>query len=386
LRTAKYGLLILCIASLSLSMIHCAKKGEKEITGAFDSMKKYKSVRILTSAVNPPFESGSGTSVEGFDVDIGQEITKDLGWTETKWVKQPSTELIRVLLNGEAEMVISAFPIETPLTPEQKAALAFSQPYYSSFDTISRRKDKVEIKDLASLAGKKVGVVSASTGEAFMKKAGTFNLTTFPTLDDGLGSLNRTEIDAMIGDGNTMAYSAYKSFQNEMTLDVHLNETQLAIALRKSEPELLQKVNATLDRLKSSGQLDQFRKKWFANTMEEMGKIRDGVNQNEALTNSPKSVIIEMVKTGGANFDMSRLDGYVAELVGPGNTYKSEPILTNGNKGTIKFPTAVPPGKYELRMTILHLTNEIPIPKKASKSMVFDMSIGSTIRIAEREK
>jgi hypothetical protein len=101
---------------------------------------------------------------------------------------------------------------------------------------------------------------------------------------------------------------------------------------------------------------------------------------------APKSVIIEMVKTGGANFDMSRLDGFVAELVGPGNAYKSEPILTNGNKGTIRFPIAVAPGKYELRMSILRLTNEIPIPKKASKSITFDMTIGSTIRITEREK
>jgi ABC-type amino acid transport substrate-binding protein len=386
LRTAKYALLILCIVLFSLSILACGNKDVKEITGAFDSMKKYKAVRILTSAVNPPFESGSGTSVEGFDVDIGQEIAKDLGWPDVKWVKQPYTELVRVLLNGEAEMIISAYPIEAPLSAEQKAGVAYSQPYFSSYDTIARRKDKVEIKDLATLAGKRIGVQSASTGEAFMKKAGGFNITTFPTLDDGLGSLNRTEIDAMVGDGNILAFSAYKSFQNAMTLDVRLNETQFAVIMRKTEPELIQKVNATLDRLKSSGQLEQFRKKWFGNAMDEMTKIRDGVNQNEALMNAPKSVIIEMVKTGGANFDMSRLDGFVAELVGPGNAYKSEPILTNGNKGTIRFPIAVPPGKYELRMSILKLTNEIPIPKKASKAITFDMTIGSTIRITEREK
>jgi len=286
-------------------------------------------------------------------------------------------------------MIISAFPIETPLAPEQKAALAFSTPYSSSFDTIARRKDKPEIKDLASLAGKKVGVRAASTGEAFMKSqttAANVTLEEFPTFDDGLGALNRTEIDAMVGDGIIMSYSIYESFQNLITSDTHLNELHFAIVVRKEEPVLLKKVNATLDRFKSSGALDESNKKWLGDVMEKAAEIRKKLAEEEALKDSPKTIVIDMLKTAGAAFSMDRLDGYQAELAGPTTTFKSEPILTNGNKGTIKFPTAVPPGKYELRMSIFKFAKEIPIPRKASKAIAFDMSIGKEITITEREK
>ena len=352
-------------------------------------MMKYKAVRILTNPSNPPFVSGSGTSVQGLDIDIATEVAKDLGWPDIKWVKAAFDRLVDILLNGEAELVISAFPIETPLTPEQKSAVAFSTPYFQSYDAIAHRKDKPEIKDLASLAGKKVGVRAGSTGEAFMKSqttAANVTLQAFATFDDGLGALNRTEIDAMVGDGIIMTDSIYQSFQNLISLDTHLTELHYAIAVRKQEPELLKKANATLERLSTSGALEEFRKKWLGDVMEKAAEIRKKLGEEEALKDAPKTVVIEMAKTAGATFAMDRLDGYVAELVGPTGTFKSEPILTNGNKGTIKFPTPVPPGKYELRMSIFKFSKEIPIPRKASKSMTFDMSIGKEIAITEREK
>lgn len=388
MRTAKYTLLSLCIVCLSLTMIDCGNKGRKEFPSASESMQKYKAVRILTNAANPPFVSGSGTSVQGLDVDIATEVAKDLGWPDIKWVKADFNRLIDILVNGEAELVISAFPVETPLTPEQKTAVAFSSPYFDSFDAIARRKDKPELKDMASLAGKKVGVRAGSTGEAFMKLQTALNATLqgFPTFDDGLGALNRTEVDAMVGDGTIMTYSTYQAFQNLVPLDMHLTELHYVVVVRKEETDVLKKVNATLDRFKSSGALEESRKKWLGDVMEKAAQIRKTLGEEEALKDAPKTVVIDMTKTAGANFVMDRLDGYVAELVGPTGAFKSEPILTNGNHATIKFPIAVPPGKYELRMTIFKFAKEIPIPRKASKSITFDMAIGKDITITEREK
>lgn len=387
MRTAKYTLLLTCLAVLSLTTIQCAKKDQKrDIPSAMSTINKYKAVRILTNAVNPPFESGSGTSVQGLDVDIAAEVVKDLPYQDIKWVKMQFSRLIELLVNGEAELVISAFPVETPITAEQKAEVAFSEPYFTSFDTIARRKDKPEIKDLASLAGKKVGVQGGSTGEEFVKKnVPTATLQAFSTIDDGLGALNRTEIDAMVGDGSVMTYSIYNSFQNLITVDTRLQETHMAIAVRKTEPELLKAANAALERMKA-GALEESRKKWFGDVVEKMAESRKQLDDTEKLKDSPKAIVIEMVKQPSAAFNMERLDGYQAELVGPTGSFKSEPILTNGNRGTIRFPVAVPPGKYELRMSIFKFNKEIPLPRKAAKAITFDMSIGSSISIVEREK
>ena len=120
MRLAKHILLLLCLA---LPSVHCG--GGREGPDAMASMKKNKVVRIATDAVNLPFAFGSGTGVQGLDVDIGAEIAKDLGY-EPKWIKSPYERLFDLLANGEVELIISTISI----TPDRKKDFAFSEPYF----------------------------------------------------------------------------------------------------------------------------------------------------------------------------------------------------------------------------------------------------------------
>jgi polar amino acid transport system substrate-binding protein len=369
LRTAKYVLLVL---SLFFTAAGCG--GGKEGPDAFSQMKKNKMVRIATDAVNLPFEFGSGTGVQGLDVDIGSEIGKDLGY-EVKWVKVQYGRLFDILQNGEAELIISAIAV----TAERKKDFAFSETYFDSGNTIARRIDKQQIKDLASLAGKRVGVQAGRTGDAFMetqKVAANVTIQKYPTFDDALGALNRTEIDAVVGDDPILTYDIYKSFPNLMTLGVLLTHDQYAVVVRKGEKELLDKVNDTLQRLKKSRELDELRKKWFQNVMEEAAVERKKRQQEEQLKESPKSVSVGILKTGG-NFNMDRLDGFQLVLVGPAGTFQSTPILTSGLRGNCKFTNPIPPGEYKLNMSILRMTTTVIIPKLPKAAIALDLSIGS---------
>ncbi len=375
MRTAKF---ILLAATLALGLFGCG--GEKSSPEAFTQMKKYKSVRIVTDAVNMPFEFGAGTGVQGLDVDIGTEVAKDLGY-EVKWVKAPFERLFEILKNGEAELVISAISI----TPERKKEFALSDPYYDSGNTIARRKDKLDIKDLAGLAGKKVGVQSSTTGDLFMasqKVAAGVTIVKFPTLDDALGALNRTEIEAAVGDEPILTYSIYKSFANLMTIGVHLTDEKYGIVARKTEKELITKVNATLERLKKSGELENLKKKWFQNVMQDARDQRVQAEKDQALKKAPKDVTFNFVKTSGG-FNMDRLDGFQLVLAGV-QSYQSTPILTNGNRGSCKLG-AVPPGEYRLSMAIFKLSNQlVKIPESATRSITFEMNIGAGITITQK--
>ncbi len=369
MRTAKYTLLAL---SLGLAVIGCG--GGKEGPDAFSQMKKNKLVRIATDAVDLPFEFGSGTGVQGLDVDIGDEIGKDLGY-EVKWVKIPFARIFDILRNGEAEMIISVVAI----TADRKKEFAFSEPYFDSGNTIARRKDRPQIKDLASLSGKKVGVEAGRTGEKFMetqKTASNVTLQKYQTLDDALGAVNRTEIDAVVGDDPILTYSIYKSYPNLIPLGMLLTQNQYAVVVRRGEKELLAKVNATLERLKKSGELDALRKKWFQNVMEDVANERRKLQQEEELRDAPKDIKVNIVKTGG-NFSMDRLDGFQLVLVGNAGTFQSSPILTSGNKGNCKFDRPIPPGEYKLNMSILRMTTTVTIPKMPTRSIALDMSIGA---------
>ena len=301
MRIATLTSLLLCLA---LGSMHCGSG--KEGPDAMAAMTKNKVVRIAMDAVNLPFGFGSGTGVQGFDVDIGIEIAKDLGF-EPKWIKAPFEKLFDLLANGEVEIVISAISI----TPERRKDFAFSESYYDSANTIARRKDNEKIKDLASLSGKKVGVQTSSTGQKFLEsRSGSLNVSIvkFQTLDDALGALNRTEVDAVVGDLPILTYSIYKSFSNLMTLGNRLTEEQYAVAVRKNERELLAKVNATISRLKKSGELEVLRKKWFQDVMEKAANEREEMKRKEALKEGPKLVTFNFIKITG-NFPMERLDG-----------------------------------------------------------------------------
>ena len=374
MRTAKF---ILLAAPLALGLVGCG--GEKGAPNAFTQIKKYKAVRILTDAVNPPFEYGEGTSVQGFDVDIGNEIAKDIGY-DAKWVKASHERLFDILNNGEAELVISAIPI----TAERKKEFAVSESYFDSGNTIVRRKDKTGIKELADLSGKKVGVQSGTTGDAFMaaqKTAKNVTISKFPTLDDGLGALNRGELDAVVGDESILIYSTYKSYPNTIITGAHLTDEKFAVFARKNEKELIAKVNDTLQRLKKSGEVENFKVKWIENVKKAAQEQVAHAQHELELQEAPKDVTFNFVKTSG-NFSMDKLDGFQLVLAGD-KSYQSTPILTNGNHGSCRL-NAVMPGEYRLSMPIFRLNTSVKIPKSATRSINFEFNIGAGITITQR--
>jgi len=346
----------------------------KKTPGAFSQMQKYKAVRIATDATSMPFEFGSGTGVQGLDVDIGNAIGKDLGY-EVKWVKVSYDQLLQILQNGEAEIALSAISS----TPEIQKQFGVSKSYFEDSNTIAHRKDRPEIKDLASLAGKKVGVQTGRAGQSFMKTqavAKNVTLVEFKTLDDALGALNRTELDAVVGDNQIMTYGIWKSFEMLITTGAKLTDDEYVVVVRKDEKKLLTNVNETLDKLKSDGTLAALPKKWFQDVMQQAGTSITKYNEDEALKATPKTITCNIVKSAGS-WNMSRLDGYTLVLRGAAGTYSSEPILTEGNKGNCKFSTPVPPGEYKLDMTILKMSTVVNIPKLPKSAIFLDMNIGA---------
>jgi ABC-type amino acid transport substrate-binding protein len=380
LQIAKYTLLII---SLMLTLVVGCGKKEKEVVSAFESMNKHKQVGILTDAVNMPFEFGSGTGVQGLDIDLGNEIGKDLGF-EVKWIKASGYDhLFELLKNGEAEIIVSTIAID----PKKIKDFAFSDPYYDSGDAIARRRDKFDITGLSSLSGKRVGVGTGRPADTFLaSKKGSLGATIvkYSTLDDALGALNRTEIDAVVGDEPILTYSSYTSYQNTTTLPELINKYQYGAVVRKGETELLQKINATINRLKSSGELQVWNAKWFNDVREKAkDRLKADVEQ-ERLKNAPKTITVQIQKISGA-FHMDRLDGFMLVLEGPHGKYQSAPILTDGNRGNCKFTQPVPPGDYRFVMNIFHLDTTVTIPDLPKSSIVLEMQVSSQgIRITPR--
>jgi ABC-type amino acid transport substrate-binding protein len=355
-----------------LTLTGCGNN-EVELPSAVEDMQKNKLVRILTDAVNAPFEFGAGTGVQGLDVDLGNEIGKDLG-IEVKWVKSSGYEhLFELLRNGEGEILVSTAFID----PAKEKEFAFSDPYFDSGDAIARRRDAFDIEDLSSLSGRKVGVCAGRAGDIFManqKTATDVSIVKFSTFDDALGALNRTELDAIVGDEPILTYSSYTSYQNTTTLPDLINKYQYAVVVRKNDAGLLETINATIDRLKKAAEIEAWTAKWFQNVREEAAKLREKDLEEERLKKAPKTIAVTITKVTGA-WRMDRLDGFQLVLEGEGGRYQSTPILTEGNSGKCRFNTPVPPGEYTLDISILQMKTTVPVPELSKKSLSMKMRI-----------
>ncbi len=355
-----------------LIAIGCGKK-EKEIPSAADSMKKHKKVTLITDARNAPFEFGAGTGVQGFDVDLGNEIAKALNYP-ANWVKVEGYDhLFELLRNGEAEMVISAMAID----PKKENEFAFSKPYYDSGDVIAHQRSVFDIKDLSSLSGKTVGVCTGRPGDTFLstqKAVPNISIKRYVTLDDALGALNRTELNAVVGDEIMISYSSFNSYPNTTTLPNRVNKYQYAVVVRKGETELLKTIDDTIDRLKSSGDMQKMVDTWIGDIVKKSRERGAADKAEEERKKAPKTINVNIVKSGG-DWKMDRLDGFVLVLNGPTGTYQSTPILTEGNRGNCKFTRPVPPGDYSLAISILRMTAKVPVPDLAKTSLAMDMNI-----------
>jgi polar amino acid transport system substrate-binding protein len=363
--------------------MHCGSS--QPAPDAWKAMAKNKMVRLGTNPFNIPFETANGTGVEGFDIDLGEEIAKDLGYP-SKWIQwQNFSDLFDLLKKGEIEMIISSVAI----SDERKKEFAFSEPYFDTSNTIARRADNNTIKDLASLSGKHVGVQTGRSAEAFMATqttAGNVTVVKFATLDEALGALNRGEIEAVVGYKPIMTYSIAKNYStNLVTTDIELSHYQYAVVVRPDETKLLDKINETIRRLKSAKQFPAWYDKWFGTVLVEQSTRAADLKKTEELKSAPKTISVTLVKEAGSKVQLDRLDGFNATLTGPEGNFTSTAINTNeaGTGGNFKFPNPIPPGEYKFTLARITVTASITIEKRPvttlSVTMTFQANGGLSI-------
>jgi hypothetical protein len=162
-----------------------------------------------------------------------------------------------------------------------------------------------------------------------------------------------------------------------------INEYQYAVVVRKNDAELLETINATINRLKNSGEIDAWTQKWFENAREERDERLAQDLEEERLKTAPKTIAVTITKVTG-DWKMDRLDGYQFVLVGEGGRYVSDHILTEGNSGKCRFTTPVPPGDYTLDISILGINTTVPVPKLSKKSLSMNMRISRDVTITFR--
>ncbi len=222
-------------------------------------IKKRGKLLVGTEPTFPPFEFvGEKNQVEGFDIDIANELAKRLG-VKLEIVNLPFDSLIPALQQGKIDMVIAGMTI----TEDRAKVVYFSKAYFEANQAIVVRKDeKFEPKKLEELVGKKVAVQLGTTGDLVVSEINGVNVVRFQKFTDAFLELQNGRVDAVVLD-EAPAKSYVKKFPKfSISAVIGTGETY-GIAVKKGNKELLNFVNQTLDILKSSGTYNKLIQKWF---------------------------------------------------------------------------------------------------------------------------
>ena len=209
---------------------------------------------------NPPFEykNDAGT-FEGFEVDIVTEAAKRIGMT-TEIADYGFQALFAGTTSGRIDVAISSITI----TPERLGSQSFTQPYYDSDMGIATKADS-DIKGLADLKGKIIGVLSGSTGEKWAKDNqaadGFSDIKGYNSQQDVMLDLGAGRVDAVVSDVPGMEYLFVKMKGFAIKERIKTGE-QYGLMMKKDHP-LLQKLSDAIGEMKKDGTLAAIHKKWF---------------------------------------------------------------------------------------------------------------------------
>jgi His/Glu/Gln/Arg/opine family amino acid ABC transporter permease subunit len=215
-------------------------------------------LRIGTDATYPPLESKGSDGFEGFDIDLGNAIGKELG-VQVEWTNSSFDGIFPALLSKKFDLVMSSVTI----TPERKAKMGFSRPYYNAGQIIVVRSGGEEFRSFKALTGKQVGVQINTTGQFVLERQGGVSIRKYNSIDLALSDLQNGRLDAVVSDAPVVRYMVRKGFSGLKAVGEPLTEEYYGIVMRKEDEDLQKAVNEALERIAERGEYARLHRRWF---------------------------------------------------------------------------------------------------------------------------
>lgn len=220
-------------------------------------------VRIGVLYTEPPFgEFTERGEVKGLDADLARNLA-DVWGVEIRLRQVTRQTALELLASGDLDLLVAAQVHRRELD----RTLEFSQTYFLGSQSVMVRADD-SAADLASLNGRKLGVVMGSASEtsvrAWAARVG-FNGTieTFVTLDRLYGALGASAVDAIVAPRHRLTRLSLQAPDTVKILEQPIEYEPYAIAFRRQDLPLRQLVNRTLQVLQASGKMDELLRAHF---------------------------------------------------------------------------------------------------------------------------
>lgn len=196
---------------------------------------------------------------EGFDVDLGNIIAKELG-VKAEFVEAVSKNRIPFLNEDKVDLIISTMTINE----ERKTQIDFSNVYYLAKQRLLVGKDS-KIKDVASLESQKANVCTAK-GSTSEKNIRAIAPSAVVTLQDGYSQcfqlLQNQQTDAVTTDDVILVGLLKNDPKNFKLTGDAFSKEPYGMGIKKGRVGFVEFINEVLTDVKKDGTWEKLYDKW----------------------------------------------------------------------------------------------------------------------------
>ena len=250
----KFLSLVLSIVMI-LGLVACGQKAATTTASADGTATK---LVMCTNAEFPPYEYKDGGKFMGIDVECAKLIGEKLG-VEVEILDIAFDSLIPTVMSGKADFAMAGMTV----TEDRKESVDFTHTYQKAVQAIVVPIDST-ISSANSLEGKKIGVQTGTTGDIYC--SGDFGdeaVERYSKIIDGFQAMKSGKIDAVVVDDQVASAIVEQDSTAFKILETAYAEEEYAIAVKKGNADLLNKLNSVIDEIKSNGELQAIVNKYI---------------------------------------------------------------------------------------------------------------------------
>ena len=224
-------------------------------------------IRIGTEGAAAPFNYHDASGqLRGFDIDIAQALCDRMG-AKCEFIAIQFDGIILALQNHQIDAIATSMSI----TEKRKKVVDFTDRYYTNYrHFLSCEGRLVEDTTPAGLKGRAIGTQGGTAAddylEAFYKDA---DIRTYKTMDDAYQDIAAGRLDAVLS-SEAHSYGFMQSaagkgckLVGERLVNDKLFGSGVGIAVRKTDTDLRDKLNAALKQILADGTYEAINKKYF---------------------------------------------------------------------------------------------------------------------------
>ena len=228
-----------------------------------ETIKSAGTVKVGMMVDFPPFGiMNESNQPDGYDADVAKLLAKEWG-VEVQIVPVTGPNRIPYLQSNQVDLLVASLGI----TEERAKSVDFSKPYAGISIGVFGASD-TEVSKPEDLSGKTIGVARASTQDTAVTKIAPEDAKIQRFDDDAsaVQALLSGQVE-LIGVSNVVATQIETAAPGRFDQKLELSQQVQGIAVRKGSAELLEAVNAFVDKVKADGELTAIHEKWLGSPL-----------------------------------------------------------------------------------------------------------------------